>query len=70
MERNASPADRIVRAVLGTALVGLSIWGLGVAGGSVLGIVSAALGGVLLVTAATGFCPLYKLFGIKSCRSC
>jgi hypothetical protein len=24
--------------------------------------------GVLLVTAATGFCPLYRVLGISTCR--
>jgi uncharacterized membrane protein len=70
MKRNESTLDRIVRAVVGSTLIALAVWGFDVGAGSVLGIVSAGLGGVLLLTAATGFCPLYALFGIKSCRSC
>lgn len=32
-------------------------------------IIPAILAIVMLVTAAAGFCPLYMLFGINTCRS-
>lgn len=70
MERNESTLDRIVRAVVGSALIALAVWGFGLASGSVLGIILAAFGGILLFTAVTGFCVLYKLFGVTTCRSC
>jgi uncharacterized membrane protein len=63
MKRNESNADRILRAVLGVALVG---------GGLLIGgwvaLVLYVVAAVLLFTAATGFCPLYRLLGIDTCR--
>lgn len=35
--------------------------------GSVVGIVLAVVAGVMLVTAAVGFCPLYRVFGLSTC---
>jgi uncharacterized membrane protein len=63
MKRNESNADRILRAVLGVALVG---GGLLIGGWAAL--VLYVIAAVLLFTAATGFCPLYRLFGIDTCR--
>jgi len=34
--------------------------------GSVLGIVLAVLAAILLVTAAVGFCPIYRIIGIRT----
>jgi len=67
LTRNESPLDRGVRAVVGAALVVTAIAGLGIA--TPLGIVAGAVGAVLLVTAATGFCPLYRLFGFDTAKS-
>ena len=36
--------------------------------GSVGGIILAVVGVVMLVTAAVGFCPLYRVFGISTCK--
>ena len=57
MKRNIGTADRIVRAVVGTAIIGAGIyyrswWG--------------ALGLVPLITAAVGVCPPYWLLGIST----
>jgi len=67
LTRNESPLDRGVRAVVGTALVVTAIAGLGIT--TPLGIVAGAVGAVLLFTAATGFCLLYRLFGIDTVKS-
>jgi hypothetical protein len=65
MTINEGTADRSIRAVLGVvAAVGAVVVGIG----SALGIVLLALAGILLVTAAVGFCPLYRVFGISTCR--
>ena len=60
--KNESNFDRGVRVFLGVILfvVGATMFT-----GTVT-IVLYVLGFVLLVTAATGFCPLYKLFGINT----
>lgn len=65
MTTNEGTVDRSIRvalavaAVVGAVLVGAS---------SVLGIVLLVVAGVLLLTAATGFCPLYRVLGISTCR--
>lgn len=67
--RNESSLDRGVRAVVGAALLVVSFAGLGLGSAHLLGIVAAVLGAVLLVTAATGFCPLYRLLGMDTAKS-
>jgi hypothetical protein len=63
MKSNESSIDRIIRAVVGVAaLVGALAIGIGTIGGVVL----LVLGGVLVVTAATGFCPLYRVLGLST----
>jgi hypothetical protein len=65
MTTNESSIDRIIRLVIGVAaLVGAFAVGLG----SVGGIILAVVGAVMLVTAAVGFCPLYRVFGISTCK--
>ncbi len=65
MTTNEGTVDRSIRvalavaAVVGAVLVGAS---------TVLGIVLLVVAGVLLLTAATGFCPLYRVLGISTCR--
>jgi hypothetical protein len=60
MPRNQHPIERVIRIVLGLSLLSLvfigpqSLWGL--------------LGVIPLVTGFVGSCPLYTLFGIKTCR--
>lgn len=63
MKVNESTVDRIIRAVVGVlALVGAVALGLSTVGGILLLVV----GGILAVTAVTGFCPLYRLFGLST----
>lgn len=62
MESNVGSADRIVRVVIGLALLSLLFllngnarwWGL--------------IGVVPLITAAFRFCPFYRLVGLNTCR--
>ncbi|WP_295074388.1 DUF2892 domain-containing protein [Tabrizicola sp.] len=66
MGRNVGTADRALRALIGI---------LALAGAFALGWFSgwmvwaaAAVGVIMLGTAAVGFCPLYRLVGINTCR--
>ncbi|WP_370541824.1 DUF2892 domain-containing protein [Alicyclobacillus sp. SO9] len=59
--QNIGPVDRVIRIILGIALLALFLlhgpvryWGL--------------IGLIPLVTAIIGFCPLYRLFGIRTLR--
>lgn len=62
--RNEGGADRVVRVIIGLALLAVGLFRLHGAGAVVLDIV----GVVVVLTGITGFCALYSLFGIKTCR--
>lgn len=65
MQTNESSADRIIRVIVAVvAFVGAFALGLS----SVAGILLAVVGAIMLVTAAVGFCPLYRVFGISTCK--
>ena len=59
MKKNVGTADRIVRLILGVVIIGLGLyfkswWG-------VIGIIP-------LATGLIGYCGLYRLFGINTCK--
>jgi len=59
MKSNVGGIDRILRIVIGLALIALTLTGtIGVWGW---------IGVVPLLTAAFGFCPLYTVLGFSSC---
>ncbi len=62
--KNESGFDRIVRAVLAVMFFVLGAW----AFSGALSVVAYVLGVVMLITAVTGFCGLYKLLGINTDR--
>ena len=64
MKRNESNQDRGIRAVVGiiASLIGLF------AVGGFLRALLIIVGLVLVTTAAVGFCPLYRLLGINTCK--
>ncbi len=63
IEENESFYDRMARAIIGVILLYLGAAGV-VAG--VVGIILAVLGALLLLSAAAGFDPIYKLLHIHS----
>lgn len=65
METNEGNVDRIIRAV-GGVVAFIAAFAIGI--GSVVGIVLAVVGAVLLVTAFVGFCPLYRVLGMNTCK--
>lgn len=60
MTSNVGTVDRVLRVLIGLGLLSLiffgpkTLWGL--------------VGVVPLATAAAGFCPLYRLIGLSTCR--
>jgi membrane protein implicated in regulation of membrane protease activity len=59
MKSNVGGIDRIIRIVLGLALIGLTVTGnIGMWGW---------LGVVPLATGALGWCPPYAIFGFNTC---
>ena len=67
MTKNESNLDRAVRAVLGLFLVLMPLFGSAAFfANPVIYWLSLIIGVIMLVTAATGFCALYALFGIRT----
>lgn len=68
MKANEGTADRAVRLVAGiAALIVAWLW-LGLAAGAIAGILVGAVGLVLIITAAVGYCPAYRLVGLSTCK--
>ena len=60
MKVNVGGVDRILRAIVGLVLIGLTMAGtIGVWGW---------IGLILLATGILSFCPAYGLLGIKTCK--
>jgi hypothetical protein len=67
-KRNEGTLDRIARLALGTVLLPAGLFWLGALQGNVAGLLAAVLGVIALVTALTGFCPTYVLFGFDTLK--
>jgi uncharacterized membrane protein len=63
--KNMGQTDRVIRLVVGAALLLLAFTTVAGAWAWVAGIV----GAVLLATAAMGSCPPYALLGINTCKT-
>ena len=63
MEKNVGTTDKVIRLIVAIILLagGISLKGLA-------GTIAIMLGIVLLFTVVTGFCGLYKIFGITTCK--
>lgn len=57
---NEGTADRLLRVIIGLALLVMVFFGPQTPWGWI--------GLVLLMTGVVGFCPIYRLFGIDTCR--
>lgn len=69
MTTNVGTLDRILRAALGLGLLYLAfLSGIPAFDGGLTKIGAALAGGVMLAVAATGMCPIYAIFGFKTCR--
>lgn len=67
VRRNVGGVDRLLRVVVGGALLTLGIVLL--ASGCPCGWVNVVLGGLGLVTGVTGFCLIYLPFGFSTART-
>ena len=62
LARNLGNLDRIARFAIGALLIVLALTGtIGVWGW---------VGAILLATAFMNFCPIYRVFGLKTCTDC
>lgn len=70
MTINVGTIDRILRAVLGVGLLYLAfLSGLPAFESAILKYGTAIVGVVMLIVAATRVCPIYAIFGFKTCRA-
>jgi low affinity Fe/Cu permease len=65
MKKNLGSADKIVRYLI--ALVAVILFFTGSLSGWQM-YAALAVGAVMLITALINFCPLYAIFGIKTCK--
>jgi hypothetical protein len=63
MSSNESTLDRIIRVIVAVVAVAAAF---AVGPSSVLGIILFVVAAIMLVTAAVGFCPLYRLVGLST----
>lgn len=66
MMRNLGNVERAIRAVLGIALIAVGYTADFSQGAAMA---AYAVGVIALGTAAMGFCPAWKLFGINTCQT-
>lgn len=67
MTTNVGTWDRFVRLIVGIALIVAPLINfMGMGGSSMLAYVLMAVGAILIVTAAVGFCPLYRIVGMST----
>ncbi len=64
MKANVGTVDRVIRFVAGAAVLAFGIMG---DLASPWNVVAMVVGGVLIATAAIGWCPPYALLGINTC---
>lgn len=70
MTSNVGTIDRILRAALGVGLLYLAFFsGMPAFNGAILKYGAAIVGAVMLIVAATRICPIYSIFGFKTCRA-
>lgn len=70
MTANVGTIDRILRAALGVALLILAFAsGLPLFESGIVKYAAALIGVVMIVVAVTRVCPIYSIFGIKTCRT-
>lgn len=64
MKKNMGTADRVIRIIIAT-IIGILFFKEVITG--TLGIILLVLSAVFVLTSLISFCPLYELFGIKTC---
>ncbi|HRR16832.1 MAG TPA: DUF2892 domain-containing protein, partial [Bacteroidales bacterium] len=66
MKKNTGKLDRIIRLII-ALLIGILYFTNVISG--TLGIVLLVFAVILLITSITGFCGIYTLFGINTCKT-
>tara|TARA_R110000764_G_scaffold234242_1_gene327987 strand:+ start:9126 stop:9338 length:213 start_codon:yes stop_codon:yes gene_type:complete len=69
MMKNLYPIDRIARGVIGIVIIGFLLLNNGYLQEPILEILLAIFGGLNLVSLISGWCPVYHLAGISTCKN-
>ena len=67
MAKNVGGVDRLIRAVVGGGLIYYAMSNL--PGADAWMVPAGMVGFVLILTAIFGWCPAYKVFGMKTCKA-
>lgn len=67
MAKNVGGIDRLIRAVVGIALIFYAMSNL--PGAEDLMVPAGVIGFIVLLTAIFGWCPAYLPFGVKTCKT-
>ncbi|UTW54655.1 DUF2892 domain-containing protein [Kordiimonas sp. SCSIO 12610] len=65
---NVGNVDRGLRAVIGVGLIATPLLSQNLIEPGTATIVSIIAGAILLTTSTMKFCPIYKIFGLKTCN--
>ncbi|ATG36000.1 YgaP family membrane protein [Phaeobacter piscinae] len=69
MTRNVGTLDRIMRLMLGLALIAAPfVSGFAIFAATWATVLSVVVGAVMLLVALTRSCPVYTLLGLRSCK--
>lgn len=69
MTANIGSIDRIVRIILGIVLLAAPfLSGMALFDSTTATVISVIVGIVMLATSSMRFCPLYRIFGIQTCK--
>ena len=63
MKTNESTADRAIRGVI-AVIAAIVAWRIG----GVVSIIAWVVAAIMALTAIVGFCPLYRIFGVSTCK--
>lgn len=69
MTKNVGKLDRVFRLILGVVLLAVPyVSGMALFNSTTATVVSVIAGLVMLATAAMSFCPIFRIFGIRTCK--
>jgi fatty acid desaturase len=69
MSANMGNIDRVIRLLIGIAAIALVLAGpLASSGWGWERIALAIVGTIMVLTSAVKFCPLYRVFGLRTCK--
>ena len=69
MTVNVGMIDRVIRLVLGVVLLAAPfVSGMALFENTTATVVAVIAGIIMLATAAIRFCPLYRIFGLRTCK--